>query len=191
MKMFNLTILAASVAAFAFASANVQAQEFEGPTDVQARPQPVVPFVNPSKLNPAADAYPNPPTTLTDRKTWKVTKTQRGTTLPIAESDIINFCSGADGCIVRLGMHNWDDTGRVASRQFLFFYNKDTRVWRADNDSAGENNNNITEHVAQVFACYFTDGAFSNWQDQGDKTPEFGLLSWNQYNADCFLTIVR
>ena len=37
----------------------------------------------------------------------------------------------------------------------------------------------------------FTDGAYANWQNTGDTSSDFGLLSWNQYNADCYLTFVR
>jgi hypothetical protein len=156
-------------------------------------PQPIVPHVEPKNFITnfnANTAYPPPPQN--QRPSWVATKTQRGTTVTIPEQTIIDNCSGLDGCIIRMGMINWDDTGRVASRHFLFYYNKDTKVWRAEfGDSAGTNNNNVTEHVANVWACYFTDGQFLNWVDQGDKSLDFGLLSWNQYNADCSLVIVR
>jgi len=137
----------------------------------------------------AADAYPTP--NLPDRITFVAPRPQRGTTVPIPEEVVIKFCSGKDGCSVRLGMHNWDDTGRVASREFLFFYNKDTGVWRASTDAAATNQNNVTDHVYQAWSCYFTDGQFENWQNKGDTTKTFGLLSWNEYNADCYITFIR
>jgi hypothetical protein len=145
-----------------------------------------------AKLNSAASptiAYPEP--TGKGGKTYTAERTNRGTTTVIPEADVIKYCSDKSGCIVRIGMHNWDDTGRVASRHFLFFYNKDTGVWRSEaGDIAGTNNNNATEHVNQSWSCYFTDGQYQNWQDKGDTTKDFGLLSWNQYNADCFLTLM-
>jgi hypothetical protein len=149
----------------------------------------IVPMVNPADLKPLQDAYPTP--NLPDRITYIAPKTKRGTSVDIPEEVVIRFCSGKDGCTARLVMHNWDDTGRIASREFLFFYNKDTGVWRSSADSDGANSNNITQHVYQAWSCYFTDGQYENWQDKGDTQKTFGLLSWNQYNADCYLTIVR
>src|SRR5262249_25127074 len=116
-----------------------------------AGPQPVLPRVDPREIKKdvpsCSNIYPDP--NLPDRQSYCVPKTQRGTTLAIPETDVIKFCSGKDGCIVRMGMYNWDDTGRVASRHFLFYYNKDSKVWRAEaGDTAGTNQNGIVEHVA-------------------------------------------
>jgi hypothetical protein len=125
------------------------------------------------------------------RKTYTVERTNRGNTVDIPEGDVIKYCGDRDGCTLRIGLHNWDDTGRVASRDTLFFYNKRNHAWRVEvGDLAGTNNNNVTQHVLQAWSCYFTDGRYRNWVDQGDPDASFGLLSWNQYNADCFLTIV-
>lgn len=147
-------------------------------------PAIVIPMAEPNDVYPT----PNKP----DRITFIAPKTQRGTTTAIPEEVVIKFCSGKDGCIVRIGMHNWDDTGRVASRHFLFFYNKQTGAWRSEaGDIQGTNKNNVTEHVNHSWACYFTDGRYENWQDKGDADNNFGLLSWNEYNADCYLTIVN
>jgi hypothetical protein len=41
-----------------------------------------------------------------------------------------------------------------------------------------------------AWACYLTDGTYAAWVDKGDGAAGFGLLSWNQFNADCFLTII-
>ena len=124
--------------------------------------------------------------------TFYACRTVRGTTTTIPEPVVKKYCSDTSGCIVRIGMHNWDDIGRVASRHFLFFYNPVNHTWRSESsDIAGTNMNNITEHVNNSWSCYFTDGQYSNWTDLGDTTLDFGLLSWNQYNADCFLTFIK
>ncbi|WP_156938540.1 hypothetical protein [Mesorhizobium sp. LNHC252B00] len=135
------------------------------------------------------DDYPHP--TKPGRSTYYALKTQRGTTTKIPVEDVAKLCGDMDGCSVRIGMHNWDDTGRVASREFLFFYNTRNHVWRASlGDTAGTDTDNVTHHVNQSWSCYFTDGKFEAWADKGDGDPGFGLLSWNQYNADCFLTLI-
>ena len=126
-----------------------------------------------------------------DRVTYSIAKIRRGNTVPVPEEDVIRLCSDRDGCSVRMGMHNWDDTGRIASREFLFFYNRQNRAWRASlGDTAGTNQNNITEHINNSWACYFTDGSYGNWANEGDSARGFGLLSWNQYNADCYMTLI-
>jgi hypothetical protein len=150
-----------------------------------------VPSVSPAAPAAAllAPAYPDP--AATKGKTFVAPRTGRGTTTRIPEEDVIRYCSDKAGCNVHIGMHNWDDQGRVASRKILFFYNKDSGVWRADlGDIQGTNNNNITEHVNNSWSCYFTDGQYANWVDQGDTTKDFGVLSWNQYNADCWVTLM-
>jgi hypothetical protein len=117
-------------------------------------------------------------------------KSQRGTTTAIAESVVASYCGDFDGCTIRLGMSNWDGAQRTASREFLFYYNAANRNWRASSDSEGTNYNSGTQHVYQAWSCYFTDGQYSGWSNQGDPNPDFGLLSWDQYNADCRLTIL-
>lgn len=88
-------------------------------------------------------------------------------------------------------MYNWDGTARTASRSSLFYYNRYNKNWRAEReDKAGTNNNNVTQHVMQAWACYFTDGEYINWYNRGDYDLNFNLLSWNQYNATCKLTII-
>ncbi len=194
-------LIAASSAGILLGTFMVQGQEPQGhqlAQSVEPAPQLVLPRVDPKtiKMNAGScDAiYPNPPSSLTDRKTYCAPRTNRGYTVAIPEADVISLCSGKDGCIVRMGMYNWDDQGRVASRHFLFYYNKDNKTWRAggeSGDTAGTNDNNITEHVAHFWSCYFTDGAYENYQDKGDTSTEFGVMSWSDYNADCFLTLVR
>ena len=130
------------------------------------------------------------PATGADRVSVAVSKNQRGTSVPIDHRALVRFCGDMDGCSVRIGMHNWDDTGRVASREFLFYYNPVNRAWRSSlGDPAGTDSNNVVEHANNSWACYMTDGEYQNWNGS-DSRPGFGLLSWNQYNADCWITII-
>src|SRR5580704_6389202 len=104
--------------------------------------------------------------TASSSQTFYACRTLRGTTTPILEEEVKKYCSTTNGCIVRIGMHNWDDTGRVASRHFLFFYNPVSHTWRSEaGDIQGTNMNNVTEHVNNSWSCYFTDGQYSNWKD--------------------------
>ncbi len=121
-----------------------------------------------------------------------VTVYSRGTTLSIPEAYIRDLCGDWDGCTLRMGMYNWDGTQRTASRESLFYYNNNTKTWRASReDRYGMNGNGVTEHVMEAWACYFTDGQYSNWGNNGDFDLNFGLLSWNQYTAQaCKLTII-
>ena len=125
-----------------------------------------------------------------DRASFFVSKNDRGTTVPVPVAVVARFCGDQDGCSVRIGMHNWDDTGRVASRETLLFYNRQNRAWRASaSDPSGTDSNNIVEHVYSAWSCYFTDGEYSNYQ-RSDSATGFGLLAWNNYNGDCWLTII-
>lgn len=131
------------------------------------------------------------PASGTDRYTLEVTRTDRGTSKPLDMTKVEQLCGDMDGCSVRIGLYNWDDTGRVASREFLLFYNKQNHAWRASaGDTAGADMNNVTEHVNQSWSCYLTDGEYKNWNDLGDAGRGFGLLAWDQYNGGCFLTII-
>lgn len=117
-------------------------------------------------------------------------KASRGNTVPISESTIINYCGDFDGCSVRLSMFDWDGARRVASREFMFFYNGDNGNWRTSLDVEGRNGAASTQHVFQSFSCYFTDGEYSGFVDRGDTQRGFGLLSWNEFDAECLLTLV-
>jgi len=125
-----------------------------------------------------------------DRQTFTALKRQRGTTVKVPLNVLKKFCSDKDGCSIRIGMHNWDSTGRVASREYLFFYNSVNRAWRISSDIAGRDDDGVTTHVIGVWSCYFTDGEYKNWVDLKDGKPGFGLLSWNQHDADCFMTVI-
>lgn len=126
-----------------------------------------------------------------ERQTYTAWNSQRGTTVNIPESTIAYLCGDWDGCSIRMGMYNWDGSRRTASRETLFYYDTATKNWRAErSDTAGTNNNNTTQHIMHAWACYFTDGEYINWYNRGDFDTNFGLLSWNQYNATCKLTII-
>jgi len=126
-----------------------------------------------------------------ERQTYTAWSSSRGTTTNIPEKTVYDLCGDWDGCSLRLGMYNWDGTARTASRESLFYYNRWNKNWRASrSDTAGTNNNGATQHVMHAWACYFTDGEYINWFNRGDFDLNFGLLSWNQYNATCKLTII-
>ena len=126
-----------------------------------------------------------------ERQTYTAWSAGRGTTVNIPELTIVDLCGDWDGCTLRMGMYNWDGTGRTASRDSLYYYNNATKTWRASRDDrAGMNGNGVTEHIMEAWACYFTDGQYANWTNNGDFNLGFGLLSWNQYVATCKLTII-
>ncbi|MBI2136531.1 hypothetical protein HYU06_05660 [Candidatus Woesearchaeota archaeon] len=126
------------------------------------------------------------------RKSYYAPKSSRGTTIKIPELEIIDLCGDDDGCEVRMIMYDWDGNLRSASRTFNFFYNKDNKKWRTElNDIEGTNGADGTQHIAgPIWSCYFTDGKFDNWVDQGDTDLDFGLLSWNQADAECRLFVI-
>lgn len=126
-----------------------------------------------------------------DRSTYTASAATRGTSVNIPEARVAELCGDIDGCEVRIAMYNWDGTRRTASRHSLFYYNASNGVWRASaGDTAGTTNNNQTEHVMNAWACYFTDGYYSQWYNHGDINRNFAVLSWNQYNATCRVTLI-
>ena len=139
----------------------------------------------------APEAPEAPEAFIGDRVTYVAEKNQRGTTVNIPVDVIEDLCGDLDGCTLRMGMYDWDGAQRVASRDNLVYYNVGNRAWRtSEDDEEGENNNGTTEHLMKEWACYFTDGHYSNWFNFGDNTDDFGLLAWNQYTAACRLTII-
>lgn len=126
-----------------------------------------------------------------ERQTVTAWKSTRGYSVNISEQTVSDLCGDWDGCTLRMGMYDWDGTARTASRDSLFYYNASTKTWRAsEGDAWGHNGNGVTEHIMNAWACYFTDGAYFSWRDYGDFDVNFALLSWNQYDATCKLTII-
>jgi len=117
----------------------------------------------------------------------------RGSSVPIKISHVERLCGDKDGCQLRLGMFNWDTSGRVGSRSATFYYNKINKAWRTSyNDSFGSDANGTNDQVMKAWACYFVDGEHDNFVGKGDGKIGFNLLSWNDngYVAECRLTIV-
>ena len=126
-----------------------------------------------------------------DRIFVSIPRTRRGNSVPIDHRAMTRLCGDEDGCSVRIGMHNWDNTGRVASREVLFYYNARNGVWRSSlGDVAGTDANNTTEHPIHAWACYLTDGTYRDFTNQNDSAAGFSLLSWREFNTDCWLTII-
>ncbi len=125
-----------------------------------------------------------------DRSTY--TAYTRGTTTTIPESRVYTLCGDIDGCKVRISMYNWDGNRRTASRETTFFYNRSNGNWRdLASDTQGTTGNSGTQHIQQAWSCYFTDGRYYNWVNQGDSNSNFYVLSWNQYNAsNCRVTLI-
>lgn len=116
----------------------------------------------------------------------------RGTSTTIPEARVAQLCGDVDGCKVRIAMYNWDGNRRTASRETLFYYNPSNGNWRdMELDTEGTTGNNGTQHIAQAWSCYFTDGRYSNWSNLGDTSADFAVLSWDQYNAGaCRITLI-
>lgn len=157
--------------------------------------------LGPSEINMTLPAVGDPgvemlvPGTEDDKDLGRVhfyaRRNTRGSTVEVSVSVVAAFCGDFDGCKIRLGMHNWDNTGRVASRETLMYYNRTNHAWRASvGDPAGMDFDGMVQHVLQSWACYFTDGRYKGFKNLGDSELNFGLLSWSQYNADCRLTII-
>jgi hypothetical protein len=120
-------------------------------------------------------------------------KASRGTTVNIPESVIIDYCGDQDGCALREVMYNWDGDERSASVMNTFYYNPINKNWRGSHhrgDREAENGNGASEHIDIIWGnCHFTDGKYDNWVNLGDNNLDFGLLSWNAYDAECRLFI--
>jgi hypothetical protein len=133
------------------------------------------------------------------RYSVSVTKAERFTTKPLDMKRLEYLCGDMDGCSIRLGMFNWDGQMRLASREGLFYYNKDTRRWRSSlsnisaggpNDVDGTDFDGTTQHVMQSFSCYVTDGEYVN-RSESDSKRGFGLLAWdNTWSGDCWVTFI-
>lgn len=127
-------------------------------------------------------------------KSYKAPSGTRGSTTArnnsVPATDVATLCGDEDGCEVRLGMYNWDNTGRVFSRQTHLYYNTNNFAWMASNGANGRDRDGVTNHVLTAGVCYFTDGRYENWANKGDADEGFALLSWKPAVADCWLTIV-
>jgi hypothetical protein len=147
-------------------------------------------------LRPETDEYwsvysqiPVPSAPLS-RVTIVADKSTRGSSVPISESLMIEYCGDVDGCNVRLAMADYNTAGDIASRTFTVYYNAAMKRWRVSTDATGNNNNGSAQSLYTAWACYFTDGSYNNWSNLGDPDSNFGLLSWDQNDAECSVTII-
>ena len=122
-----------------------------------------------------------------------------GKTRSIPQDVLEDLCGDQDGCEFRLAMTRWDNDQETesASRSGLFYYSKNDGRWRASfegTDAAGVDGDGATQHVKYIWStCYFTDGNYSNFADEGDKQKGMQLLVWNGYthrNRTCELTLI-
>ena len=120
-----------------------------------------------------------------------------GKTKPIDHDKLIELCGDFDGCEVRIGMTKWDLNTRTetASRgSLLFYYSPSDGHWRTSHaDAWGVDGDGNRKHVINIWsACYFTDGEYESYHQEGD-VEGFGLLVWNQYSGSertCELTLI-
>jgi hypothetical protein len=119
-----------------------------------------------------------------------------GRTRTIPREVLEDLCGRPDGCQVRLGMTRWG-TGaetETASRLFIFYYSPRDGRWRTSADQVGVAGNGRTEHAQNIWnTCYFTDGTYAGYKEQGDKGTGMQLLVWNGYKnpaRTCELTLI-
>jgi hypothetical protein len=122
-----------------------------------------------------------------------------GRTRQIPQQVINDLCGDKDGCEVRLGMTLWDNNAstQTASITGVLYYSIDDGRWRASDNvgnAEGVDGSNGTQHAMNAWnTCFFTDGSYSNYADQGDSQKGMSLLVWNGYgNAGrtCELTLI-
>ncbi len=116
-------------------------------------------------------------------------KNYGGKTRTIPQPVLEALCADPDGCQVRLAMTRWDadDKTESASVFFTFYYSAPDGRWRASqtdaNSSNGFDGNGMTQHVRSIWGtCYFTDGTYDQYHNQGDKQKGMQLLVWHKYN---------
>lgn len=105
-----------------------------------------------------------------------------GKTRPIPQQILEDYCGDFDGCNVTLSMRYW--TGLEAEKASRgpnkFYYDVPSRRWRmANTDTSGVDGTGTTQHAANVNSCYFTDGVYNAFADQGDPGVGMALLIWN------------
>jgi hypothetical protein len=122
-----------------------------------------------------------------------------GQTRSIPQNLLEDLCGDQDGCEFRLAMTRWssDKDTESASRSGVFYYSKNDGHWRSssgESDSVGVDGDRTTQHVRYIWnTCYFTDGTYSNYQNQGDQQKGMQLLVYNGYthpNRTCELTLI-
>lgn len=105
-----------------------------------------------------------------------------GKTQLINQTVLEDYCGDIDGCSFTLSMRYWTgfESEKAARGPYKLYYDVPTRRWRVSNtDAAGVDGNNATNHVLGYNSCYFTDGNYNAFADQGDATVGMSLMIWN------------
>ena len=122
-----------------------------------------------------------------------------GRTKSIPQNVLEDLCGDQDGCEYRLAMTRWssDRDTESASRSGILYYSKGDGHWRAssgESDAFGVDGDGTTQHVKDIWGtCYFTDGNYTQYENQGDKEKGMQLLVWKDYthpNRTCELTLI-
>jgi hypothetical protein len=122
-----------------------------------------------------------------------------GRTRSVPQIVLEDLCGDQDGCEFRLAMTRWssDKDTESASRSGVFYYSKTDGHWRAsfgESDAIGVDGDGTTQHVRNIWStCFFTDGTYSQYKDQGDNQRGMQLLVWNNYKGatrTCEMTLI-
>jgi hypothetical protein len=105
-----------------------------------------------------------------------------GKTRPIPQQLLEDYCGDYDGCNVTVSMRYWSgfEAEKASRGPNKFYYDVPTRRWRmANTDAAGIDGQGGTQQAMNAWSCYFTDGAYNNFADQGDTAVGMALMIWN------------
>lgn len=105
-----------------------------------------------------------------------------GKTRLIPQQLFEDYCGDYDGCTFTVSMRYWTgfEADKAARGPYKLFYDIPSHRWRAsDIDTSGTDGAGGTQHVLNAWSCYFTDGAYNNFADQGDTAVGMSLMIWN------------
>jgi hypothetical protein len=137
------------------------------------------------------------------------TNPDKGESVRIPEETLIKYCGDIDGCQLRLAMTKWSaaavTSGEVASKSCTFFYNPETKRYRANecnrhasNDESGTNGDVTRSSVARAWSCYLSDHTRVSNVNQPDDTTDMHLVNvggsgsnlYNYPGQTCSATII-
>ncbi|MFO0587907.1 MAG: hypothetical protein U0441_10225 [Polyangiaceae bacterium] len=105
-----------------------------------------------------------------------------GKTRQIPQQILEDYCGDVDGCDMTLSMRYWTgaEPEKASRGPNKFYYDIISRRWRmANTDTSGTDGAGGTQHVLNAWSCYFTDGVYNNFADQGDAGVGMALMIWN------------
>ncbi len=115
----------------------------------------------------------------------RISSIYAGRTKAIPNAVITDYCSDVDGCSITVSMMKWGgvETEKASRGPNRFYVDAATHRWRiANTDAFGVDGNVSTEHPFNAWdTCFFTDGAYVSFINQGDTNLGFGLLMWTGY----------